>query len=87
MSDVLNLFDNGTRIQAVRLPLPLPAWLTQWDQVRRGMLRSVDEGFTRDEWAYLVSFLDPQEYRESFPSQMRSPALPWEPCEYPLGYR
>jgi hypothetical protein len=39
------------------------AILAGWDALRRPMLRTMPDAFTRDEWAYLVGFLDPDALR------------------------
>jgi hypothetical protein len=42
----------------VALSYDLDERLSQWDGLRLAMVRSVPAAFTRDEWAYLVTFLD-----------------------------
>ena len=51
---------------AVALPYRLTDRLAQWGALRKEMVRGVPPAFTRDEWAYLLAFLDPQHLREVF---------------------
>lgn len=44
---------------AVALPYSLNARIADWESLRREMVRAVAPAFTRDEWAYMVAFLDP----------------------------
>jgi len=56
MSDAV--FASGGRRTRVFLPFRLDAVLDDWSSLRAAMIRSKPDGFTRTEWAYLVSFLD-----------------------------
>ena len=47
----------GRRTLAL-LPFELPAVLSDWASLRPQMARQKPGAFTRDEWAYLISFLD-----------------------------
>jgi hypothetical protein len=58
MSDHILQFEQGRRVASVFLPFRLERRLDEWAVVRRAMLRGPASGFTRDEWAYLVGFLD-----------------------------
>lgn len=40
--------------------------LAQWDQLRLRMVSSVPDEFTRDEWAYLITFLDRNSLMQPF---------------------
>jgi len=51
---------------AVALPFSLDERIANWEALRREMVRGVAEAFTRDEWAYMVGFLDPVHLREVF---------------------
>lgn len=53
----LQFFALGGRRVAAALPWSPAVVVEQWQGLRRAMLRAVPEPFTRDEWAYLVSFL------------------------------
>jgi hypothetical protein len=62
MSETIHKFGKN----AVALPYSLDARLADWESLRREMVRGVALAFTRDEWAYMVAFLDPVHLRETF---------------------
>jgi hypothetical protein len=64
MSEQLTRFSK----HAVALPYALDARLAQWESLRKEMVRGVPDEFTRDEWAYLVSFLDTHHLKSIFTS-------------------
>lgn len=66
MSDTLAYFQGPSGPVAVALPLPRAALIDGWAQLRRRMLRDVPPGFTRDEWAYLASFIEPGQLESHF---------------------
>jgi hypothetical protein len=68
MSERLAFFDDGTRRIAVALPFNLDAWIAEWSGLRSTMIRNRPDAFTRDEWAYLITFLDPESLRRVFES-------------------
>lgn len=51
---------------ALALPFSLDERIANWEALRREMVRGVAPAFTRDEWAYMVGFLDPVHLRETF---------------------
>jgi len=59
-------------VVTVELAFDLSEALESWSHIRREMLKSVPDAFSRDEWAYLIAFLDPanlgKPFRESFGS-------------------
>ena len=59
---------------ALALGYDLDERLAKWDSLRLMMVRGVPEAFTRDEWAYLVTFLDKHSlmlpFVQSFGSRM-----------------
>jgi hypothetical protein len=58
MSDLhLHYFQNQSLRTAVALPFSLDAILADFQSLRRRMLTLVPPEFTRDEWAYLATFL------------------------------
>ncbi|MDT8066595.1 MAG: acyl-CoA reductase [Terriglobia bacterium] len=59
-------FRGGTGSIHVRLPFDLAEQIAGWSGVRAAMLKDVPPEFTRDEWAYLVSFLDEESLRKPF---------------------
>lgn len=74
MSDQLAHFISGDRACAVALGYDLEARFAQWDALRKRMARAVPAAFTRDEWAYLVTFLDRENLREPFAQSFGEPA-------------
>jgi hypothetical protein len=60
MSDRLHYFASETRRWAVALPFELDGLVLQWEQLRAVMIRDMPAAFGRDEWAYLIAFLDPE---------------------------
>jgi hypothetical protein len=68
MSDRVTFFDDNNRRIAVALPFDLDAWIGEWSGLRSMMIRSCPDAFTRDEWAYLITFLDPELLRRVFES-------------------
>jgi Acyl-CoA reductase (LuxC) len=68
MSDRLTYFNDASREIAVALPFDLEAWIGEWSGLRSTMIRNRPEAFTRDEWAYLITFLDPESLLRVFES-------------------
>ncbi len=66
MFDRLAHFSRGDRACTVALDYDLEARFSQWDALRKRMARGVPDGFSRDEWAYLVTFLDRSNLYEPF---------------------
>ena len=70
MSEYLHYFQNGGRFTAVALPFRLKEFVRDWIQLRVGMTKRLPTAFSRDEWAYLISFLDEENlwgiFRQSF---------------------
>lgn len=60
---------DGTHV-SVALPFPPERLIEDWASLRAAMLKERPESFSRDEWAYLMSFLAPDNlwrpFRESF---------------------
>ena len=77
MSDRVWYFDNGVTTWAVTLPLDFHEAIDDWTQLRSRMIRQVPEAFTRDEWAYLLTFLEQDNlssaFRESFGNEVEEP--------------
>jgi hypothetical protein len=75
MSDRLHDFvAPGGRRTAVSLPFALDELIGAWSALRRTMARTVAEPFARDEWAYLITFLDPHSLRAPFARTFGAPA-------------
>lgn len=58
MYNGVSLFQRTHSINAVCLPLDPVALIKQWSGLRSVMTTAIPQAFTRDEWAYLISFLD-----------------------------
>ena len=56
------------------LPFDLDEVVEDWSRLRPIMARQVPEAFTRDEWAYLITFLDPANLRRPFAESFGKPA-------------
>lgn len=66
MSEKVHRFATLQRRMAVVLPFDLGERVEHWAALRREMVREVPAAFTRDEWAYLASFLEPSNLRQPF---------------------
>ena len=64
MSDLLTFRGPHGSVR-VALPFDLDAQIAGWSRIRAAMLKRVPAEFTRDEWAYLVSFLDEENLRRT----------------------
>jgi hypothetical protein len=73
MSDRLHYFRAESADCAVCLPFALDAIVADWDRLRRSMIRELPEPFTRDEWAYLLTFLAPEQLRLPFAQAFGQP--------------
>lgn len=58
MSDQIYLFMKNNNYQAMLLPFDLKQLIADWQMVRKKMIRLLDPAFSREEWAYLIQFLD-----------------------------
>lgn len=57
----------GRNIEYVTsLPFDLDAVIDDWEQLRKGMIRECPAAFAREEWAYLISFLEPANLHHPF---------------------
>jgi hypothetical protein len=74
MFERLHQFEAPSQRTIVALPFDLEAWVAEWTALRGTMIRSVPEPFTRDEWAYLVTFLDPDNLRRPFQQAFGAPS-------------
>lgn len=77
MPDILHWFSNGPASSAVSLPFSIHDRISEWQKLRKTMLKSKPEAFTRDDWAYLISFLDSKNlfsvFQDSFGLSLDSP--------------
>ncbi|MCH2109940.1 MAG: acyl-CoA reductase [Polyangiaceae bacterium] len=51
------VFQSAGTVTGVKLPFDLDAMVQAWSSLRTAMIREIPDGFTRDEWAYLISFM------------------------------
>jgi len=58
MSEHLASFQGPRGTVRLTMPLDYRAAIANWTELRKAMARSLPEAFTRDEWAYLIAFLD-----------------------------
>ena len=66
MSSHIHYFSTPSRSSAVALPFDLDEWIAGWQKLRLDMIREKPDSFSRDEWAYLIEFLDPQNLLQPF---------------------
>jgi acyl-CoA reductase LuxC len=66
MSEYLHFFEASGHRTAVVLPFELEELLAEWAALRTRMIRRISPDFTREEWGYLVAFLDPENLRSAF---------------------
>lgn len=57
MYEHLHFFHTPQHRTAVVLPFDLEAVVSDWSRLRAVMARQLTDGFSRDEWAYLITFL------------------------------
>jgi hypothetical protein len=78
MSEQLHYFNSPAGCAAVALPFDYRQAIADWAALRKRMVKAVPSAFTRDEWAYLVTFLEPgnleKPFLESFGTPLDSPA-------------
>jgi hypothetical protein len=82
MSDRLCYFESNTGTVALALPLDYRQAIDDWAALRRKMVRQVPAEFTRDEWAYLVTFLEADNLLQPFLDSFGEPVA--EPSAGPL---
>lgn len=63
---MLTFFETPQAAQAVALDFDLDRRLADWASFRKVMASHVPTAFTRDEWAYLITFLDQDHLRAVF---------------------
>ena len=82
MRQCLRAFGRSARRPArwpSRCPFDLEAVLADWAALRPAMTRTVPDGFERDEWAYLIQFLDRDNLKGAFTASFGEPVEPVEP--------
>jgi len=70
---MLTCFEHGTSRSAVALPFDLDQRLASWAALRPAMARQLPAAFSRDEWAYLISFLAPDNLMRPFEQTFGQP--------------
>lgn len=66
MSSSMHVFRSSGGCSAVFLPFALTEVVEDWSGLRRVMAKQVPDAFTRDEWAYLITFLDSANLQRPF---------------------
>jgi hypothetical protein len=66
MCDSLAFFESTFGRTALSLPFSLPQVITEWGALRGAMRKAVPAEFSRDEWAYLMTFLAPENLHAPF---------------------
>ncbi len=69
----LHYFAASQGATAVVLPFALGELLEWWGALRTHMIRRTSPAFSRDEWAYLITFLDPVHLRAAFSDTFGDP--------------
>lgn len=89
MSDEIHFFETPGRATAVALPFRLDDYFHDWAQLRGCMVRQIPTSFSRDEWAYLIAFLDSANllsiFTQTFGPRVGSPASPVRGMARPRG--
>lgn len=89
MSDHLSYFESSAGTVAVSLPFDYHRAVEDWVALRKTMIRQVPDEFTRDEWAYLVTFLEPgnllRPFLTSFGVSVTEPSGPFRLLYRPRG--
>ena len=79
MSRNLHYFCDSSGCRAVALPFQLDALVKDWNNLRQAMVRQMDPSFSRDEWAYLISFLSVENlegvFTQCFGRRVATPAI------------
>jgi hypothetical protein len=70
MSEATKKLQHGV----LALDYDLEARIAQWESLRGQMIRAVPSEFTRDEWAYLVTFISRDSLRDVFERSLGPPA-------------
>jgi len=89
MSEHLHFFETPQAATAVALRFPLDEMLRGWDQLRLRMTCEMPAEFSRDEWAYLITFLDSHHllgvFEETFGKRTDAPSVPVRLMARPRG--
>jgi len=66
MCEPLSFFESASGCTALALPFLERQIVAEWGALRGAMRRTVPTGFSRDEWAYLMAFLAPENLHAPF---------------------
>ena len=76
MSEHVAWFRSTERVVAVTLPFVLDDVIADWASLRVTMARQLPDVFERDEWAYLISFLEEANLRGAYVQSFGAPVGP-----------
>ena len=89
MSECFHYFISDDATVALVLPFDLERVIDDWCKLRKRMVRSVPSSFTRDEWAYMLMFLEKdnlmQAFRNTFGNPTDKPEKPLRLLVKPRG--
>jgi hypothetical protein len=89
MFEQLHYFETSVRRWAVALPMQLIDLMSDWSGLQAAMIRHMPAEFSRDEWAYLTSFLGDDSlmrpYREAFGALSANAERPCNALARPRG--
>lgn len=77
MCDGLSFFESASGRTALALPFSQPQIVAEWGALRSAMRKTVPGEFSRDEWAYLMTFLSPENLHAPFLEAFGRPATGW----------
>lgn len=66
MSKRIYYFLDKNNISSINLPFDLDSFISDWSGLRSIMYKEMTPEFTRDEWAYLISFLERENLMQPF---------------------
>lgn len=89
MSEHVHLFETPQSATAVALAFELEPLLQEWSQLRLAMTRNIPAEFSRDEWAYLITFLEHDHllgvFEQSFGRFVATASVPVRTLARPRG--
>lgn len=89
MSEHLHYFETPQTATVVTLPFPLEEFVRDWSRLRSRMTRELPAAFSRDEWAYLIAFMEHDNllgvFHQSFGLQVTAPSVPVRALARPRG--
>jgi hypothetical protein len=74
MYEHLLWFSDARGSSVVALPFELEELIAGWASLRSAMRKTVPDAFSRDEWAYLLNFLSPDQLRRPYHEAFGAPA-------------